>query len=122
MKVTDRVWEMACGPHHSQNSKADSEGGRPMNGLYNSYGRPCDIRWSYYILPEAKGGRRQPMYCVVQVNNVVENAMPDKSPAWIAYPQPQVTFSFRDGFTGREMYAESIPAPAHTSGEAGQRP
>jgi hypothetical protein len=112
IKVTDRLWEMASGPHHSHNSKAGTEGDRPVNGTYDSYGRPCEIRWSYYILQDAKGGRCQPMYCVVNVNNVVQNTMPDKSTAWVAYPRPQLTFSFRDGLTGREMYAESILANA----------
>jgi hypothetical protein len=111
-KVTDRVWEMASGPHNSGNSRAPTEGNRPVNGTYDSYGRHCEIHWAHYILKEAKSGFRQPMYCVVRVNNVIENPLRNGGTAWIAYPRPQVTFSFHDGFTGRELYAESILAPA----------
>jgi hypothetical protein len=47
---------------------------------------------------------------------VIENPLRNGEKAWIAFPQPQVTFSFHDGFTGQEMYAESILAnpPATT--------
>jgi hypothetical protein len=110
VKVTDRVWEMASGPHNSGNSRAANEGNRPMNGTYDSYGRSCEIRWAHYILNDAKKGYRQPMYCVVRVNNVIENPLPQGKTAWIAFPRPQVTFSFHDGFTGKELYAESILA------------
>ena len=32
IKITDRVWEFASGPHNSRNHQARAEGGRPPNG------------------------------------------------------------------------------------------
>jgi len=71
IKITDRVWEFASGPHSSSNHTVLSEGGRPANGPWEYGPRPFDIRWSSYVSAEApREARMQPHYCVVQVNNV----------------------------------------------------
>jgi phosphodiesterase/alkaline phosphatase D-like protein len=113
IKITDTVWEFASGPINSVNHvpKFD-EGDRPMTGHWKSGPRTCDIRWSSYILPDIERSQRlYPYYCVVQVNNVFN--MPQKlgDTRWVAYPHPQVIFSFHEGRTGRFVYAESITVP-----------
>jgi hypothetical protein len=111
IKITERVWEFASGPHNSQNHLAKDEGGRPPNGVYDSFGRPCDIRWSSYFkddVPREQG--RQPFYCVVQVNNVFDNPLRPGETRWIAYPRPHVIVQYYDGFTGALRYAETVQA------------
>ena len=109
IKITDRVWEFASGPHTSTNHEAQSEGNRPPNGMFDSMGRPCDIRWSTYLRNDTpKALRRFPVYCVVQVNNVFANPAPDGSNRWVAFPRPQVIFQYYSGLDGDLLYAESI--------------
>ena len=46
----------------------------------------------------------------IQVNNVMRVARPDgPGYQWLAYDGPQVVVRFHDGYTGRLVYAESIP-------------
>jgi phosphodiesterase/alkaline phosphatase D-like protein len=111
IKISERVWEFASGPHNSQNHLAKDEGGRPANGVYDSFGRKCDIRWSSYFrddVPREQG--RQPFYCVVQVNNVFDNPLRPGETRWVAYPRPHVIVQYYDGLTGALRYAESVPA------------
>ena len=109
VKVTDRIWELASGPHNSRNHRADAEGNPPPNGTFDSSGRKCEIRWSSYFLPDVPAELvRQPIYTVVQVNNVFDNRLEAKTPRWVSYPHPQVIFQFFDGFSGDLLYAESI--------------
>ena len=111
IKVTDRVWEFASGPHNSRNHDATSEGDRPPNGTYDSRGRKCDIRWSTYFGRETpRDERKQPVYCVVQVNNVFRNPSQGGGSHWVAFPKPHVIFQYHDGFSGRLLYAETIRA------------
>ncbi len=109
IKITDSVWEFASAPHNSGNHPVSSEAGRPTNGRFESRGRECDIRWSTYFLDDSVS-RHQPVYCVVQVNNVVRNETRQAGVRWVAYRQPQVTFQYHDGLTGELLYAESILA------------
>ena len=51
---------------------------------------------------------RQPIYTVVQINNVFDNRVDAKAPRWVAFPRPQVVVQYHDGFTGDLLYAESI--------------
>jgi len=109
VKITDRIWELASGPHNSRNHRADAEGNPPPNGTFNSAGRNCEIRWSSYFLPDVPAPLvRQPIYAVAQVNNVFDNRLEANTPRWVAYPHSQVVFQFFDGFTGDLLYAESI--------------
>lgn len=110
IKITDRIWEFCCGPHNSVNHvpKLD-ESDRPATGPWTFGPRPCDIRWSSYILPDLpRLERLYPHYCVVQVNNVFN--MPQKlgDTRWVAYPHPQVVFQYFNGRTGELVYAEAI--------------
>lgn len=109
IQISPNVWELASGPHNSGNHPATSEGGRPPNGRYDSFGRPVDIRWSTYISPETPNElRNRVVYTVVQVNNVFRNDRPGERPVWVPYPRPQIVFQFHDGVTGDLLYAESI--------------
>jgi hypothetical protein len=111
VKITDRVWEFASGPHNSQNHRVKDEGGRPANGTFDSFGRKCEIRWSSYFLDDIpREELRHPMYCVVQVNNVFNNPLKLGQQRWVAFPRPQVIFQYYDGRTGELRYAESVLA------------
>ena len=109
IKITDRVWEFASGPHNSTNHPLSSEGGRPTNGVFDSQGRQVEIRWSSFMLPGTPDAlRNRPIYCVVQVNNVFNNPIEAGSDRWVAFRHPQVVFQYYDGLTGELLYAESI--------------
>lgn len=109
IRITDRVWEFASGPHSSTNHSAPHEANRPPNGPFQSGPRRCDIRWSSYVLGDLGRTARLPHYCVVQVNNVLRNpGVLDGQDRWIAFPRPHVIFRYYEGHTGRLAYAESI--------------
>jgi alkaline phosphatase D len=109
IRITDRVWEFASGPHNSRNHVATSEGNRPANGMFDSRGRPADIRWSTYFLDDVPGPlARQPVYTVIQVNNVFDSPVKEGQRRWVAFPRPQVVVQFYDGFTGDLLYAEPL--------------
>ena len=111
VKVTDRVWEFASGPHNSQNHIVRDEGDRPANGPFDSFGRKCDIRWSTYFANDIpREELRHPFYCVVQINNVFNNPLKLGQERWVAFPRPQVIFQYYDGRTGELRYAEAIGA------------
>ena len=114
LKITDRLWEFASGPHSSSNAGMASEGRRPPNGPFEYQGQKCDIRWSTYRRMDCRGFH-QPVFCVVQVNNVFNNPARRGQPRWVAFPRPQVVFRFHDGLTGRLLYAESILAARQTA-------
>ena len=108
IKVSDRVWEFASGPHNSTNHPLRSEGNRPKSGMHDSFGRETEIRWSSFILNDTPNEwRRRPIYCVVQVNNVFNNPL-ETGDRWVAYENPQAVFQYYDGLTGDLLYAESV--------------
>ena len=109
IKITDRVWEFASGPHNSVNHRPSDEGDRPATGKYQYGPRPSEIRWSTYLVDDIpRENRLFPTYCVVQVNNVFNVPVQRGGKRWMAYPQPQVIFQYYDGLTGDLRYAESI--------------
>jgi hypothetical protein len=110
-KVTDKIWEFCSGPHNSRNHPAKSEGGRPANGMFDSRGRMCEIRWSSYFQDDVPAQmRRWPNYAVATVNNVYENMDASGKTRYIAYPKPHVVIQYYHGVTGDLEYAESIHA------------
>ena len=108
MCLADRRNENAA---QGSENRAKSEGNRPPTGIFDSRGRKCDIVWSTYflndILPKE---RRQPMYCVLQVNNVFNNPLEIGGTRWVAYPQPQVVVQYFNGLTGELAYAQPVRA------------
>ena len=114
IKITDRVWEFASGPHNSQNHLVSDEGDRPANGAFQYGPRKCDIRWSTVFASDIpRSELKHPTYCVVQVNNVYNNPLRIGEDRWAAFPRPQVIFQYFDGKTGALRYSETISyAPA----------
>ena len=110
IKITDRVWEFASGPHSSGNHTLAAESDRPPNGVFESRGREADIRWSTFFPDDIEGPKRWPVYTVVNVNNVFRNPGGDQEDVWVAYPRPQVVVQYYDGLNGDLLYAESIMA------------
>jgi phosphodiesterase/alkaline phosphatase D-like protein len=112
VKVTDRVWEFASGPHNSQNHPAISEGSRPPNGLFDSYGRQCEIRWSSFMRNDVPARQRAwPVYAIASINNVFLNHASSGAPRYVAYPRPMAVVQWYDGISGQLLYAE----PLHSS-------
>jgi alkaline phosphatase D len=61
------------------------------------------------MLPDVpRTERRQPYYCIVQVNNVANNPLKIGGERWVAFPHPQAIFQFHNGLTGDLEYAEAI--------------
>jgi phosphodiesterase/alkaline phosphatase D-like protein len=111
IRISDNVWEMASGPHNSNNHWASDEGNRPANGKFKYGPREVDIRWSTHFRSDIpRDTLLHPTYCIVQVNNVYDNPQSPGEHRWIAYPKPQVIFRYYDGRTGRLRYAESVLA------------
>lgn len=111
IKITDRVWEFASGPHNSGNHWYTDEGGRPASGPFQYGPRAADIRWSsFYRADIPRKNLQHPYYCVVQVNNVFDNPLKPGQHRWVAFERPQVVFQYYDGRTGELRYAESIVA------------
>jgi len=114
IQVTDNVWEFASGPHNSNNHLNSDEGYRPPNGPFKYGPREVDIRWStWYRHDIPRDQLKHPTFCVVQVNNVIDNPISVGEHRWVAYPRPQVIFQYYDGRSGDLRYAESVlAAPA----------
>jgi len=109
IKITDNVWEMASGPHNSNNHWSTDEGDRPANGKFKYGPREVDIRWSTWFGNDVPRSQLvDPSYCVVQINNVFNNPPKLGETRWVAFPRPQVIFQYYEGRTGKLRYAESI--------------
>jgi len=91
--ITDNVWEMASGPHNSNNHWASDEGSRPANGKFGYGPREVDIRWSTYFLTNIPRDQLlHPRYCVVHINNVFNNPKTVGGMRCVAFRRPQVIF------------------------------
>lgn len=112
IKITDRVWEFASGPHNSNNHWYTDEGDRPPNGEFQYGPRKVDIRWSTFFRNDIPRDQLQhPVYCVVQVNNVFNNPKRLGDERWVAFPRPHVIVQYYNGRTGDLLYAESVHQP-----------
>lgn len=111
-QVTDNLWEFTASPINADNQhKLPQEGGRPINGRFQSGPREVDIRWSTFSTPETpRENLRQPVYTVVKVNNVFNNPRRGSEPFWVAYEHPQVIVQFYSAVDGSLLYAESVVA------------
>lgn len=117
IQITDNVYEMASGPHNSNNHWASDEGDRAPNGRFQYGPRACDILWSTWFSTDIDRTQlMHPTYCVVQVNNVFNNPLvvgqvdqPDQE-RWVAFPRPQVIFRYYNGRTGELRFAHSVLA------------
>ena len=111
IQITDNVWEMASGPHNSNNHWASDEGDRLANGKFQYGPREVEILWSSYFRTDIPRDQlKAPGYCVVQINNVFNNPQRVGDERWVAFPVPHVIFQYYDGLTGKLRYAQSIHA------------
>jgi hypothetical protein len=111
INITDNVWEMASGPHNSNNHWASDEGDRPANGKFKYGPREVDILWSSYFRTDIPRDQlKSPGYCVVQLNNVFNNPKQLGGERWVAFPRPHVIFQYFDGYTGKLRYAQAVHA------------
>jgi hypothetical protein len=109
IKITDRVWEFASGPHNSGNHWFTDEGGRPATGEFQYGPRACTIRWSTWFNSDIpRENLQHPTYCVVQINNVFNNPLELGQERWTAFERPQAIFQYYDGRTGELRYAEAV--------------
>lgn len=108
-QITDNVWEFASAPHNSGNAAMESEGRRPPNGPFDSFGRECFLRWSTWFDNRfTRRAHAKKVYCIVQVNNAFFNPTEEGRDRWQAYPHPQIVIQYYDGLTGKLLYAESV--------------
>ncbi|QIK78136.1 hypothetical protein G7077_03620 [Sphingomonas piscis] len=114
-RVAPGVYDVASGPHTSNNHRIGDAGGSPPSGWYNSGDRKVNVLWASNQYRNDSGGSSSqangkgwPVYTIVRVNNAFN--IPDKAgrDRWIAYPEPQVIFEFRDGHSGDLLFAHSI--------------
>jgi alkaline phosphatase D len=69
------------------------------------------IRWSTAFLNDVPAELlNQPVYCVLQINNVMNNPVVAGQDRWVAYLRPQIVAQFFNGRTGRLLYAEAVAA------------
>ena len=116
IKITDRVWEFASGPHNSNNHWFTDEGNRPATGSFQYGPRACDIRWSSFFRNDIPRDQLQhPQYCVVQINNAFNNPLKLGQERWVAFERPQVVFQYFSGRSGDLLYAEAITARTETA-------
>lgn len=109
IKITDRIWEFASGPHNSGNHILENEGNRPPTGDFEYNGRKVNIRWSTFF-PNDVLRPRMSVFCTVEVNNVVNIPVTPGETRWVVYPQPYVVLKYYNGVTGELLYAESVTA------------
>lgn len=110
IKVSDQVWEFLSAPRNSFNTFSSDAGNPPASGPFEWLGEKVDIRWSTRVPEDAASPRFNPMYSIVQVNNVQETPGASEGRRWSAYPRPQLVFQFFSALTGELLYAESVSA------------
>ncbi|MBN8819287.1 MAG: alkaline phosphatase D family protein [Sphingomonas sp.] len=114
-RVAPGVYDIASGPHTSSNHRIGDAGGSPPSGWYQSGDRLVNILWASNQYRNDTGGasgqargKGWPIYTTIRVNNAFN--IPDASgkDRWEAYPEPQVIFEFRDGYSGDLVFAHSV--------------
>jgi alkaline phosphatase D len=114
-RIAPGVYDVASGPHTSSNHRIGDAGGSPPSGWYQSGDRLVNVLWASNQYRNDSGGTTRqargkgwPVYTIVRVNNAFN--IPDASDKdrWLAYPEPQVIFEFRDGNSGELVFAHSV--------------
>lgn len=130
-RIAPGIYDIASGPHTSSNHRIGDAGGSPPAGWYQSGDRLVNVLWSSNQYRNDSGGtagqargKGWPVYTTIRVNNAFNVPKADGKDNWQAYPEPQVIFEFRDGYTGELVFAHSvstsdakaqpIPVPAAT--------
>jgi phosphodiesterase/alkaline phosphatase D-like protein len=114
-RIAPGVYDVASGPHTSSNHRIGDAGGSPPSGYYHSGDRLVNVLWSSNQYRNDSGGNSStaindgwPVYTVARVNNAFNIPTAEGAPRWIAHPEPQVVFEFRDGNTGDLLFAHSV--------------
>lgn len=114
-RLAPGIYDVATGPHTSSNHRIGDAGGAPPAGLYQSGDRLVNILWSSNQYRNDSGGNSSkainggwPVYTTIRVNNAFNIPSAKDEARWIAYPEPQVIFEFRDGNTGELLFAHSV--------------
>lgn len=115
-RIAPGVYDVASGPHTSSNHRIGDAGGSPPAGWYKSGDRLVNVLWASNQYRNDSGGsagqargKGWPIYTVIKVNNAFN--IPDTATGkdrWQAYPEPQVIFEFRDGYSGDLVFAHSV--------------
>lgn len=114
-RIGPGIYDVGSGPHTSSNHRIGDAGGSPPSGWYRSGDRLVNVLWSSNQYRNDSGGtsgqaRGQgwPVYTIIRVNNAFNIPHPDGRDRWIAHPEPQVIFEFRDGYSGDLIFAHSV--------------
>ena len=114
-RIAPGVYDIASGPHTSSNHRIGDAGGSPPSGYYQSGDRLVNILWASNQYRNDSGGNSStqrfggwPVYTIIRVNNAFNIPTAEGQPRWIAHPEPQVIFEFRDGHTGELLFAHSV--------------
>lgn len=114
-RVAPGVYDVGTGPHTSNNHRLGDAGGSPPSGWYQSGDRLVNVLWSSNQYRNDSGGnagqasgKGWPIYTVIRANNAYNIPDAEGKDRWIAYPEPQVVFEFRDGYTGDLVFAHSV--------------
>lgn len=114
-RIAPGVYDVASGPHTSSNHRIGDAGGSPPSGYYQSGDRLVNVLWASNQYRNDSGGNSStqrfggwPVYTTIRVNNAFNIPNSDGAPRWIAHPEPQVIFEFRDGNTGDLLFAHSV--------------
>lgn len=114
-RIAPGVYDVASGPHTSSNHRIGDAGGSPPSGYYESGDRLVNVLWASNQYRNDSGGNSStqinggwPVYTVIRTNNAFNIPTSDGKPRWIAHPEPQVIFEFRDGNNGELLFAHSV--------------
>jgi alkaline phosphatase D len=114
-RIAPGVYDIASGPHTSSNHRIGDAGGSPPAGWYKSGNRLVNVLWASNQYRNDSGGsagkpkgKGWPIYTIIRANNAFN--IPDAAgkDRWQAYPEPQIIFEFRDGYTGDLVFAHSV--------------
>lgn len=114
-RVAPGIYDIASGPHTSSNHRIGDAGGSPPSGYYQSGDRLVNVLWASNQYRNDSGGNSStringgwPVYTTIRVNNAFNIPTAEGAPRWIAHPEPQVIFEFRDGNNGELLFAHSV--------------
>lgn len=114
-RIAPGVYDVASGPHTSNNHRIGDAGGSPPSGWYQSGDRKVNVLWSSNQYRNDSGGnagqargKGWPVYTVIHVNNAFNIPDANGKDRWIAHSEPQVIFEFRDGNSGDLLFAHSV--------------
>jgi phosphodiesterase/alkaline phosphatase D-like protein len=111
-QITDNIWEFMVSPFSSNGHPIGTLGNMPYTGWYNAEGRWAKIKWVGSGPNNVHYSRlHRTFFAVVRVNNIFSTPRPDgEGPGYqfIPYPHPHVNVTWYDGYTGKQVYSETV--------------